>query len=84
MRKDFPGVGVYSVFVDIIFIQCVLRYFEELSELKRKAGKVLLTWNELQSGVNRVNLAAQEEHNRKYMLLHSQLVRIFKFFRIFL
>ncbi|XP_060777825.1 ras GTPase-activating-like protein IQGAP3 [Neoarius graeffei] len=40
------------------------RYFEELSDLKRKAGRVLLTWNELQSGVNSVNTAAQEEHDQ--------------------
>uniref|UniRef100_A0AAR2INF2 IQ motif containing GTPase activating protein 3 n=1 Tax=Pygocentrus nattereri TaxID=42514 RepID=A0AAR2INF2_PYGNA len=40
------------------------RYFEELCELKRKAGRALLTWNELQSGLNNVNMAAQEEHDQ--------------------
>ncbi|KAL7887531.1 hypothetical protein AOLI_G00052520 [Acnodon oligacanthus] len=40
------------------------RYFEELCELKRKAGRTLLTWNELQSGLNSVNMAAQEEHDQ--------------------
>ncbi|XP_062848476.1 ras GTPase-activating-like protein IQGAP3 isoform X2 [Trichomycterus rosablanca] len=42
----------------------IQRYFEELSDLKRKAGRALLTWNDLQSGVNGVNLAAQEEHDQ--------------------
>uniref|UniRef100_A0A8B9JVL2 IQ motif containing GTPase activating protein 3 n=1 Tax=Astyanax mexicanus TaxID=7994 RepID=A0A8B9JVL2_ASTMX len=40
------------------------RYFEELVELKRKEGRALLTWNELQSGLNSVNVAAQEEHDQ--------------------
>lgn len=40
------------------------RYFEELVELKSKAGRALLTWNELQSGLNSVNVAAQEEHDQ--------------------
>lgn len=53
----------------------MLRYFEELSELKRKAGRVLLSWNDLQSGVNSVNMTAQEEHDRKYM--PSQIENIF-------
>lgn len=54
-----------------VWYDIMLRYFEELSDLKRKAGRVLLTWNELQSGVNSVNTAAQEEHDRKYMPLRG-------------
>ena len=41
------------------------RYFEELCELKRQAGRALLTWNELQGGLNTVNSAVQEEHDRE-------------------
>uniref|UniRef100_A0A4W4G6A0 IQ motif containing GTPase activating protein 3 n=1 Tax=Electrophorus electricus TaxID=8005 RepID=A0A4W4G6A0_ELEEL len=40
------------------------RYFEELWEPKRRAGRALLTWNELQSGLNTVNTAAQDEHDQ--------------------
>ncbi|XP_066538517.1 ras GTPase-activating-like protein IQGAP3 isoform X2 [Hoplias malabaricus] len=40
------------------------RYFEELCELKSKAGRALLTWNELQTGLNTVNVAAQEENDQ--------------------
>ncbi|XP_076842837.1 ras GTPase-activating-like protein IQGAP3 [Brachyhypopomus gauderio] len=39
------------------------RYFEELWEMKR-GGQALLSWNELQSGLNAVNMAAQEEHDQ--------------------
>ncbi|KAJ8354659.1 hypothetical protein SKAU_G00222260 [Synaphobranchus kaupii] len=42
----------------------VQRYFEELCGLKRQAGRVLLTWNELQGGLNTVNAAVQEEHDQ--------------------
>lgn len=41
------------------------RYFEELCEQKRQAGRALLTWNELQSGLNAVNATVQEEHDRE-------------------
>ncbi|XP_053350566.1 ras GTPase-activating-like protein IQGAP3 isoform X1 [Clarias gariepinus] len=54
-----PAAGLADI--DDSLIQ---RYFEELSELKWKAGRALLTWNELQSGVNGVNMAAQEEHDQ--------------------
>uniref|UniRef100_A0AAY5KI41 IQ motif containing GTPase activating protein 3 n=1 Tax=Esox lucius TaxID=8010 RepID=A0AAY5KI41_ESOLU len=40
------------------------RYFEKLCDLRRKAGRALLTWNELQGGLNSVNRTAQEEHSR--------------------
>uniref|UniRef100_A0A6Q2YIM3 IQ motif containing GTPase activating protein 3 n=1 Tax=Esox lucius TaxID=8010 RepID=A0A6Q2YIM3_ESOLU len=36
----------------------------EDSLLQRKAGRALLTWNELQGGLNSVNRTAQEEHSR--------------------
>ncbi|KAL0984873.1 hypothetical protein UPYG_G00149790 [Umbra pygmaea] len=40
------------------------RYFEDLCDLRRKAGRTLLTWNDLQGGLNSVNSAAQEEHDQ--------------------
>uniref|UniRef100_A0A673JL87 Ras GTPase-activating-like protein IQGAP3 n=1 Tax=Sinocyclocheilus rhinocerous TaxID=307959 RepID=A0A673JL87_9TELE len=40
------------------------RYFEQLCELKRRAGKALLSWNDLQTGLNAVNSAAHEEHEQ--------------------
>uniref|UniRef100_A0A8C7LQC0 IQ motif containing GTPase activating protein 3 n=1 Tax=Oncorhynchus mykiss TaxID=8022 RepID=A0A8C7LQC0_ONCMY len=45
------------------FVIC-LRYFEELGDQRRKAGRALLTWNDLQRGLNSVNAAAQEEHDQ--------------------
>ncbi|KAG7469536.1 hypothetical protein MATL_G00129770 [Megalops atlanticus] len=42
----------------------VQRYFEELCRLKRQAGRALLTWNELQGGLNAVNTTVQEEHDQ--------------------
>lgn len=43
-----------------------LRYFEELGDQRRKAGRALLSWNDLQRGLNSVNAAAQEEHDRTF------------------
>ncbi|XP_028834928.1 ras GTPase-activating-like protein IQGAP3 [Denticeps clupeoides] len=40
------------------------RYFEELCHMKKRAGRALLTWNNLQGGLNSVNAAAQEEHDQ--------------------
>ncbi|KAJ8005447.1 hypothetical protein DPEC_G00146740 [Dallia pectoralis] len=40
------------------------RYFDNLCDLRRKIGRVLLTWNELQGGLNSVNSSAQEEHDQ--------------------
>lgn len=40
------------------------RYFEELCELKRRAGKALLSWNDLQMGLNSVNTDAHQEHEQ--------------------
>ncbi|XP_077086091.1 ras GTPase-activating-like protein IQGAP3 [Siphateles boraxobius] len=42
----------------------IQRYFEELCEQKRRAGKALLTWNDLQTGLNTVNTAAHDEHEQ--------------------
>uniref|UniRef100_A0A8D0CK02 IQ motif containing GTPase activating protein 3 n=1 Tax=Scleropages formosus TaxID=113540 RepID=A0A8D0CK02_SCLFO len=42
------------------------RYFEELCKRKKQAGRTLLTWNELQMGLNAVNTEVQEEHDREY------------------
>uniref|UniRef100_A0A8C7G5T7 IQ motif containing GTPase activating protein 3 n=1 Tax=Oncorhynchus kisutch TaxID=8019 RepID=A0A8C7G5T7_ONCKI len=35
-----------------------------LGDQRRKAGRALLTWNDLQRGLNSVNAAAQEEHDQ--------------------
>ncbi|KAM6967424.1 ras GTPase-activating-like protein IQGAP3 [Aplochiton taeniatus] len=52
------------------------RYFSELCELKTKAGRVLLTWNQLQAGLNTVNAAVQDEHSQVMTLgLINQAVR---------
>uniref|UniRef100_A0A8C9WTN0 IQ motif containing GTPase activating protein 3 n=1 Tax=Scleropages formosus TaxID=113540 RepID=A0A8C9WTN0_SCLFO len=40
------------------------RYFEELCKRKKQAGRTLLTWNELQMGLNAVNTEVQEEHDQ--------------------
>ncbi|XP_058863347.1 ras GTPase-activating-like protein IQGAP1 [Acipenser ruthenus] len=42
------------------------RYFDELCKLRTAAprqGTALLSWNELQAGLNNVNLSVQEEHD---------------------
>lgn len=48
-----------------VMLSLPFRYFEELCDLKKKAGRALLTWNDLQGGLNAVNNAAQEEHDRE-------------------
>ncbi|KAK1151497.1 ras GTPase-activating-like protein IQGAP3 [Acipenser oxyrinchus oxyrinchus] len=43
------------------------RYFDELCKLRTAAprqGTALLSWNELQAGLNNVNLSVQEEHDQ--------------------
>ncbi|KAK2845226.1 hypothetical protein Q5P01_011885 [Channa striata] len=47
------------------------RYFKCLLDVKRQAGKDLLTWNQLQEGINRVNNSVQDEHQQ---LLAVELV----------
>ncbi|KAM9511306.1 ras GTPase-activating-like protein IQGAP3 [Salvelinus alpinus] len=54
-----PAAGLADI--DDSLIQ---RYFEELGDQRRKAGRALLTWNDLQRGLNSVNAAAQEEHDQ--------------------
>uniref|UniRef100_A0A8C1YAZ4 IQ motif containing GTPase activating protein 3 n=1 Tax=Cyprinus carpio TaxID=7962 RepID=A0A8C1YAZ4_CYPCA len=49
------------------------RYFEELCELKRRAGKALLSWNDLQTGLNSVNTAAHQEHE---LLVSAEILTI--------
>uniref|UniRef100_UPI003AB01964 ras GTPase-activating-like protein IQGAP3 n=1 Tax=Centroberyx gerrardi TaxID=166262 RepID=UPI003AB01964 len=39
------------------------RYFEALCEVKQQAGRDLLTWNQLQAGINCVNSSVQEEQD---------------------
>lgn len=55
----------FPVLISGVITVCVFRYFEELCEQKRRAGKALLTWNDLQTGLNTVNTAAHEEHERQ-------------------
>ncbi|XP_038137117.1 ras GTPase-activating-like protein IQGAP3 [Cyprinodon tularosa] len=40
------------------------RYFELLLDMKQQLGRGLLTWNQLQEGINRVNGSAQNEHQQ--------------------
>lgn len=43
----------------------VLRYFKHLLDVKQQQGGTdLLTWNQLQEGINSVNNSAQDEHER--------------------
>lgn len=43
----------------------VLRYFKHLVDVKQqRGGRHLLTWNQLQEGINSVNNSAQDEHER--------------------
>ncbi|XP_056331178.1 ras GTPase-activating-like protein IQGAP3 [Danio aesculapii] len=58
-RVISPAAGLTDI--DDSLIQ---RYFEELCELKRSAGKSLLSWNDLQMGLNTVNTSAHEEHEQ--------------------
>ncbi|XP_061737829.1 ras GTPase-activating-like protein IQGAP3 isoform X1 [Nerophis ophidion] len=39
-------------------------YFESLTRMKQQAGRELLTWNQLQEGINSVNKSAQAEHQQ--------------------
>lgn len=46
----------------------LLRYMDELMRLKaaaRAEGSDYLTWNDIQACIDQVNLAVQEEHERK-------------------
>ncbi|KAL4646730.1 ras GTPase-activating-like protein IQGAP3 [Arapaima gigas] len=58
-RLISPAAGLTDI--DESLLQ---RYFEELCKLKKQAGRALLTWNELQLGLNAVNTEAQEEHDQ--------------------
>uniref|UniRef100_A0A7N6A140 IQ motif containing GTPase activating protein 3 n=1 Tax=Anabas testudineus TaxID=64144 RepID=A0A7N6A140_ANATE len=40
------------------------RYFEYLLTVKQQAGKDLLTWNQLQEGINCVNNSVEDEHQQ--------------------
>ncbi|XP_045901398.1 ras GTPase-activating-like protein IQGAP3 isoform X2 [Micropterus dolomieu] len=40
------------------------RYFQSLVGVKQQAGRDLLTWNQLQEGINCVNNTAQDEHQQ--------------------
>lgn len=43
----------------------VYRYFQCLVDVKNQQRSDLLTWNQLQEGINEVNSSMQEEHQRK-------------------
>ncbi|XP_028984021.1 ras GTPase-activating-like protein IQGAP3 isoform X1 [Betta splendens] len=53
------------------------RYFEHLLAVKHKAGKDLLTWNQLQEGINCVNNSVQDEHEqlRAVSLVNKAVIR---------
>ncbi|XP_041649512.1 ras GTPase-activating-like protein IQGAP3 [Cheilinus undulatus] len=46
------------------------RYFDALYRVKQRAGKQLLTWNQLQEEINMVNASVQDEH-QKLQVLHQ-------------
>ena len=49
---------------DVAVVVFVFRYFENLVGVKLQAGRDLLTWNQLQAGINSVNNSVQDEHQR--------------------
>ncbi|KAM7382787.1 hypothetical protein PAMP_002497 [Pampus punctatissimus] len=53
------------------------RYFESLAAVKQQVGKDLLTWNQLQEGINSVNNSAQDEHQQilAVSLINEALIR---------
>ncbi|XP_072572239.1 ras GTPase-activating-like protein IQGAP3 isoform X3 [Paramormyrops kingsleyae] len=59
VRLISPAAGLADIEDGLI-----QRYFEQLCVLKKRAGRALLTWNELQGGLNAVNADAQEEHDQ--------------------
>ncbi|KAA0702572.1 Ras GTPase-activating-like protein IQGAP3 [Triplophysa tibetana] len=67
-----PAAGLTDI--DDSLIQ---RYFEELCALKRRAGKSFLTWNDLQTGLNSVNMATHQEHEQivSISLINQSLCR---------
>lgn len=51
------------------------RYVDDLMKLKaqiRAEGNEFLTWNDIQSCLDRVNIAVREEHESKLCLLDSR------------
>ncbi|GLD72982.1 ras GTPase-activating-like protein IQGAP3, partial [Lates japonicus] len=53
------------------------RYFESLVVVKQQIGRDLLTWNQLQEGINSVNNSAQDEHQQLVAvgLINEALIR---------
>uniref|UniRef100_A0A4W6DHS1 IQ motif containing GTPase activating protein 3 n=1 Tax=Lates calcarifer TaxID=8187 RepID=A0A4W6DHS1_LATCA len=53
------------------------RYFESLVVVKQQVGRDLLTWNQLQEGINSVNNSAQDEHQQLVAvgLINEALIR---------
>ncbi|XP_067456357.1 ras GTPase-activating-like protein IQGAP3 isoform X1 [Thunnus thynnus] len=53
------------------------RYFESLVGVKQQVGRDLLTWNQLQEGINSVNNSAQDEHQQilAVSLINEALIR---------
>ncbi|KAF6731923.1 Ras GTPase-activating-like protein IQGAP1 [Oryzias melastigma] len=54
-----PSAGISDVDADLL-----LRYFDHLTEVKQRAGLDLLSWNQLQEGIDHVNNAVKEEHQQ--------------------
>uniref|UniRef100_A0A3B3CUN6 IQ motif containing GTPase activating protein 3 n=1 Tax=Oryzias melastigma TaxID=30732 RepID=A0A3B3CUN6_ORYME len=51
-----PSAGISDVDADLLL------YFDHLTEVKQRAGLDLLSWNQLQEGIDHVNNAVKEEH----------------------
>lgn len=58
-----PTAGLSDIHDDLLH-----RYMEELVDLKSHAGRVLLTWNQLQEGITSVNIIAEEDQQRVLVL----------------
>uniref|UniRef100_A0A3B5AJT8 Ras GTPase-activating-like protein IQGAP3 n=1 Tax=Stegastes partitus TaxID=144197 RepID=A0A3B5AJT8_9TELE len=54
-----PSAGLSDVDHDLLD-----RYFECLVGVKQQVGRDLLNWNQLQEGINTVNISAQDEHQQ--------------------
>lgn len=48
----------------VVVFNLFLRYFKFLVRVRQQVGKDLLTWNQLQEGINSVNNSVQDEHER--------------------
>lgn len=68
MLRGESGAARRSLSFLRLMLSAPLRYMEELMRLKaaaRAEGSDFLTWNDIQACIDQVNLAVQEEHERK-------------------